>query len=276
MHQYPRLWLKIMSSSKYCRLILLPQHENLSQLVKHLVSNMRISKLSLRMEWGRWLGWPSSVAMCCWVAKRCWHTVVIDVLNDWLCIGAILGMSYKFFHCELTWISNVQAIKVFLEQPKHDNISHFAITPLSLKVLADICRFLYFSHVVQEIVSAEKTLTLSIILPIYKDLLVMFMNLQTKLPKIAHAIGMFHWCALEWSLTISQSSIWPSNLNGLQNIGLWLTTWLCRSQYKMQQVFTHWLSYHFSRYWNISKLCAITMTCTCTTQYQYQQLPHIK
>jgi hypothetical protein len=86
-------------------------------------------------------------------------------------------------------MSNAQAIKVFLEQPKHDDISHLAITPLGLKVLADIRRFLYFPHVVQEIVSAEKTPTLSIVLPIYEDLIVMLKNLRTELPEIAHAIS---------------------------------------------------------------------------------------
>lgn len=60
---------------------------------------------------------------------------------------------------------------------------------MALRVLDDIRTFLRVPHIVQEIVSAEKTPTLSIVLPIYEKLIVMLKNLQAQLPEIAHAIG---------------------------------------------------------------------------------------
>jgi hypothetical protein len=43
-------------------------------------------------------------------------------------------------------------------------------------------------HIVQEIVSAEKTPTLSVVLPIYEKLIIMLKNLWAQLPEIAHTI----------------------------------------------------------------------------------------
>ena len=60
---------------------------------------------------------------------------------------------------------------------------------ISLQVLADIRQFLYVPHLVQEILSAEKTPTLSIVLPMYEKLIVMLNDLKRKLPKLTHAIS---------------------------------------------------------------------------------------
>ena len=51
--------------------------------------------------------------------------------------------------------------------PKYDEIAHLALDDDTIRVLVDIRRFLYIPHVVQELVSAEKTPTLSIVLPMY-------------------------------------------------------------------------------------------------------------
>lgn len=56
-------------------------------------------------------------------------------------------------------------------------------------MLTDIHRFLYVPHVVQEIVSAEKTPTLSLVLPMYEKLVVMLHDLKSELPKLSHAIS---------------------------------------------------------------------------------------
>lgn len=40
----------------------------------------------------------------------------------------------------------------------------------------------------QELVSAEKTPTLSLVLPMYEQLIVMLRDLKVQLPKLAHAI----------------------------------------------------------------------------------------
>jgi tRNA(Ser,Leu) C12 N-acetylase TAN1 len=59
---------------------------------------------------------------------------------------------------------------------------------MTLRVLGDIRRFLEVFHVVQEIVSAQKTPTLSMDLPLYENLIVMLRNLDTDLDEISHAI----------------------------------------------------------------------------------------
>jgi hypothetical protein len=83
----------------------------------------------------------------------------------------------------------LQAIEEFLMKPKHQEISHHVLSDMALHVLDDIRTFLHVPHIVQEIVSAEKTLTLSIVLPIYEKLIIMLKNLQAQLPEIAHAIN---------------------------------------------------------------------------------------
>jgi hypothetical protein len=52
----------------------------------------------------------------------------------------------------------------------------------------DIRQFLHIFHIVQELVSAEKTPTLSIVLPVYKKLIVMLKMLRSTLPKLGHGI----------------------------------------------------------------------------------------
>ena len=60
---------------------------------------------------------------------------------------------------------------------------------ISLQVLANIRQFLYVPHLVQEIVSAKKTLTLSIVLPMYEKLIVMLNDLKREFLKLAHVIS---------------------------------------------------------------------------------------
>lgn len=60
---------------------------------------------------------------------------------------------------------------------------------MTLQVLTDIRRFLQVLHLVQEIVSAEKTPTLSYVLPLYEQLLVMLKDLAKELPKLSLGIN---------------------------------------------------------------------------------------
>jgi hypothetical protein len=83
----------------------------------------------------------------------------------------------------------LQPIEGFLTKPKHQEIAHHALGDMALRVLDDIRTFLRVPHIVQEIVSAEKTPTLSIVLPIYEKLIVMLNNLCSQLPEISHAIN---------------------------------------------------------------------------------------
>jgi hypothetical protein len=140
----------------------------------------------------------------------------------------------------------LQAIEEFLMKPKHQEISHHSLSEMALCVLDDIRTFLRVPHIVQEIVSAEKTPTLSIVLPIYEKLIVMLKNLQAQLPEIAHAINasmekleeylaysrrtkiyalamgilFFLVSVVLFIRRFHQSSTLPSSLNGLKIIGL--------------------------------------------------------
>lgn len=70
-----------------------------------------------------------------------------------------------------------------------EDISYLQLSGLELKVLADIREFLYIPHIVQELVSGQKTPTLSLVLPLYEKLIVALKGLQHQLPNISHAIA---------------------------------------------------------------------------------------
>lgn len=80
------------------------------------------------------------------------------------------------------------AIDIFLQQPKNDAISYHRLSKTQLDVLDDIRQFLSLPHAVQELVSAEKTPTLPIVLPAYERLIYLFGLLSKKLLKLAAAI----------------------------------------------------------------------------------------
>ncbi|KAJ6463695.1 hypothetical protein C8R47DRAFT_992515, partial [Mycena vitilis] len=85
-------------------------------------------------------------------------------------------------------LEQYQAVDKFLNAPGQEEIAHHSFDPVSLRVLQDVRRFLEIFHVVQEIVSAEKTPTLSIVLPLYEKLIIMLNNLAKELDVISHAI----------------------------------------------------------------------------------------
>ena len=57
-----------------------------------------------------------------------------------------------------------------------------------LQVLSHIRLFLQVAHTVQEVVSAEKTPTLSVVLLLYEDLIAMLKNMKNHLPLLSHSI----------------------------------------------------------------------------------------
>ncbi|KAJ7679980.1 hypothetical protein B0H17DRAFT_943665, partial [Mycena rosella] len=67
-------------------------------------------------------------------------------------------------------------------------LSYLLLTDLELQVLRDVRQFLQVPHVVQELVSAEKTPTLCIVL-LYERLIIMLRDLKRQLPKLGHAIS---------------------------------------------------------------------------------------
>lgn len=76
--------------------------------------------------------------------------------------------------------------KVIVE--KNPDLAAYAFTDIQIEVLGHIRLFLHFFHVVQELVSAEKTPTLSVVLPMYEKLIVYLKDLAKTLPGLAHAI----------------------------------------------------------------------------------------
>ncbi|KAJ7306235.1 hypothetical protein DFH08DRAFT_918611 [Mycena albidolilacea] len=70
------------------------------------------------------------------------------------------------------------AIDKFLNAPEQEDISHHSFDAMTLRIF----------HLVQEIVSAEKTPTLSVVLPLYEKLIVMLNDLTKELGEISHAI----------------------------------------------------------------------------------------
>lgn len=71
---------------------------------------------------------------------------------------------------------------------RHNDLTDYALTDVQLNVLSDIRDFLAYAHAVQELVSAEHTPTLSVVLPLYEKLIEKLKAATLELPKIAHAI----------------------------------------------------------------------------------------
>lgn len=63
-----------------------------------------------------------------------------------------------------------------------------ALTVEQHEVLSDIQLFLSYLHMIQELVSAEKTPTLAIVLPLYERLIKYLTELKKDLLKLCHAI----------------------------------------------------------------------------------------
>jgi len=80
-------------------------------------------------------------------------------------------------------------VKVLLRKAEHSDISDYALSDIQLQVLDDIRTFLNVFHSAQQIASAEKTPTLSIVIPVYEKLIEMLQNLKQHLPNLSHAIA---------------------------------------------------------------------------------------
>src|ERR1700682_6256318 len=76
-----------------------------------------------------------------------------------------------------------------LERPEHSDIADLVLNDMDLQVLSDIRKFLNVFHTAQQIVSAEKTPTLSIVIPIYEQLISMLTDLKKHISNLTHAIN---------------------------------------------------------------------------------------
>ncbi|KAF9002795.1 hypothetical protein BDQ17DRAFT_1242876 [Cyathus striatus] len=88
--------------------------------------------------------------------------------------------------CETCWSSTCQMICQVLQLYPQ---SEYQFTEDDLGVLQDIDQVLEVSHKVQELLSTEKTLTLSLALPLYEVLLEKWWILQNTIPELSHYIG---------------------------------------------------------------------------------------
>ncbi|KII82783.1 hypothetical protein PLICRDRAFT_58629 [Plicaturopsis crispa FD-325 SS-3] len=78
------------------------------------------------------------------------------------------------------------AIDAYLSKTKQSAIAHYKLTAVQLEVLEDICIFLAIPHSVQELLSGQKTPTLSAVLPAYEELLEMLKLFRVQTPRLAH------------------------------------------------------------------------------------------
>jgi hypothetical protein len=67
-----------------------------------------------------------------------------------------------------------QAIDDFIHQAKHRELLKHGLDNAQQKALCDVREWLQILHSVQELVSAEKTPTLSVVLPLYERLIGMY------------------------------------------------------------------------------------------------------
>ena|ERR1700722_1949678 len=85
-------------------------------------------------------------------------------------------------------VATPQAIQHFLSLPTYTSLTHHLFNDKQWQVLHHIHHILEIPSVAQELLSAEKTPTLSIALPAYEMLLVAWTNLKAAIPELSHYI----------------------------------------------------------------------------------------
>ncbi len=70
-----------------------------------------------------------------------------------------------------------------------DELDEYRLTTVELNALYDIREFLGYAHSVQELVSAEQTPTLCIVISLYEQLIQKLEDAKYDLPKLAHALN---------------------------------------------------------------------------------------
>ncbi|KAI0682527.1 hypothetical protein C8T65DRAFT_551748, partial [Cerioporus squamosus] len=81
------------------------------------------------------------------------------------------------------------AVKLFMQQPKQEDIRDLLLSDMQINVLVDIHDFLWLPHSVQELLSAEQTPTVAMVVPAYERLLEMLKLSALSHPQLAHAIN---------------------------------------------------------------------------------------
>lgn len=82
----------------------------------------------------------------------------------------------------------LQPVEHFLSQPSMSEFTHHLFKPKAYEVLHHIHQMLEIPHRCQELLSAEKTPTLSLVLPTYEMLVVLWGQLSHAIPELSHYI----------------------------------------------------------------------------------------
>ncbi|EUC54633.1 transposase, putative [Rhizoctonia solani AG-3 Rhs1AP] len=115
----------------------------------------------------------------------------------WIMEEFIMSPLQLILDCPTRWSSTYYMINQFLYLypavtryiASIPSLAEYTITHRDFKVLYDIKTVLSLAHWVQELLSSDKTLTLSYALPLYHALIDQWRHLQSTLPALLHAIG---------------------------------------------------------------------------------------
>ncbi|KAF7372144.1 Dimer-Tnp-hAT domain-containing protein [Mycena venus] len=122
-----------------------------------------------------------------------------NATKHWPVEGGVLRTVQLLRDCETRWSSTYNmsdrvielypAVQCFLRHPQQLSLAHLLFTEDQFQVLNDIQLVLSAPHLAQELLSAEKTPTLSMALPAFELLLKSWLQMQQTLPELAHYIG---------------------------------------------------------------------------------------
>lgn len=118
----------------------------------------------------------------------------------------------------------LQAIDEFLKRPNQESIAHLRLRQATLDLLQDIRQFLQAPHLVQEVLSVQKTPTLSMALPGYEKLLVLLRLLKRRLWRIEHAINASICKLEEYLMKAHENDIYVVAIGKLHSVLLGVLT----------------------------------------------------
>ncbi|KIO26788.1 hypothetical protein M407DRAFT_234245, partial [Tulasnella calospora MUT 4182] len=113
------------------------------------------------------------------------------------------------------------AIEKFLLSDGQEDIADFALDRADLLILQDVLQVLMSTHLVQELLSGEKTPTLGIAFPAYELLLENWKQLSTSIPELSHAISAAITKIAEY-VAHSRKSHLPTIAMGMSSAMLWV------------------------------------------------------
>jgi hypothetical protein len=109
----------------------------------------------------------------------------------------------------------LQPIEHFLSQPSFSEFTHYLFKPKSYEVLHHIHQILEIPHRFQEILSAEKTPTLSLVLPMYETLVLLWKELAKTIPELSYYINLGITKIMEYVSKGRQSRIYALAMSEL-------------------------------------------------------------